>query len=210
MLIPFEKLVRKHNLNITGVLHCGASTGQEVGSYAKLGVKNMVFIEAIPDVYEKLKVNLSGYENALAVNACLSDENGKEVDFNISSNEGQSSSFLQFGTHKTAHPDVTFVDQIKLTTKRLDSLIEELNLNIHEFNFLNMDLQGAELLALRGLGDQLRYFKYAYLEVNKDELYKGCPMVEDLDMYLIGFGFRRVETSWAGNFGWGDALYLRK
>lgn len=210
MLIPFEKLVRKHNLNITGVLHCGASTGQEAGSYANLGVKNMVFIEAIPDVYEKLKVNLSGYENALAVNACLSDEDGKEVDFNISSNDGQSSSFLQFGTHKTAHPDVTFVDQIKLTTKRLDTLIEELNLNIHEFNFLNMDLQGAELLALRGLGDYLRYFKYAYLEVNKEELYKGCPHVEDLDMYLMGFGFRRAETSWAGNFGWGDALYLRK
>jgi FkbM family methyltransferase len=170
----------------------------------------MVFIEAIPDVYEKLKVNLSGYENAMAVNACLSDEDGKEVDFNISSNEGQSSSFLQFGTHKTAHPDVTFVDQIKLTTKRLDTLIDELNLNIHEFNFLNMDLQGAELLALRGLGDYLRYFKYAYLEVNEKELYKGCALVEDIDLYMLGFGFRRAETMMLKHWGWGDAIYLRK
>ncbi len=210
MLIPFEKLIRKHNLNITGVLHCGASTGQEAESYANLGVKNMVFIEAIPHVYEKLEAHISQYPGAWAVNACLSDVDDKEVTFNISSNEGQSSSFLQFGTHRQAHPDVRFVDHIQLKTKRLDTLIEEMNINIHEFNFLNMDLQGAELLALRGLGDYLKYFKYAYLEVNKEELYKGCPLVEDLDIYLIGFGFRRVETSWAGNFGWGDALYIRK
>lgn len=210
MLIPLEKLASKHRINITGVLHCGASTGQEAESYHKLGAKNMLFIEAIPEVFEKLEVHISQYPGARAINACISDEDEKEVAFNISSNEGQSSSFLEFGTHKTAHPDVHFIDQIQLKTKRLDTLIDEINLNIHEFNFLNMDLQGAELLALRGLGDYLKYFKYAYLEVNKEELYKGCPMVEDLDMYLIGFGFRRVETSWAGNFGWGDALYIRR
>ena len=154
--------------------------------------------------------HISQFAGARAVNACLSNVDDNEVTFNISSNEGQSSSFLEFGTHKTAHPDVSYIDQIQLKTKRLDTLIDEINLNVHEFNFLNMDLQGAELLALRGLGDYLKYFKYAYLEVNKEELYKGCPLVEDLDMYLIGFGFRRVETSWAGNFGWGDSFYIRK
>lgn len=210
MLIPLEKLINKHRLNITGVLHCGASTGQEAADYYRLGAKNMLFIEAIPDVYEKLERHIAKYPGARAINACLSDVDEKEVLFNIASNEGQSSSFLEFGTHKQAHPDVSFVDQIQLKTKRLDTLIEEINLNIHEFNFLNMDLQGAELLALRGLGEYLKYFKYAYMEVNKDELYKGCPMVEDLDMYLIGFGFRRAETSWAGNFGWGDAFYVKK
>lgn len=210
MLIPFQKLVAKHHLNITGVLHCGAHEGQEAEDYHKLGVSKMLFVEADPDTFEKLKGKIAKYENAIPVNACLSDVDGKTVDFKRTSNQGQSSSMLEMKTHKIAHPDVTVVDSIELQTKRLDSLIEELNLNIHEFNFLNMDLQGAELLALRGLGDYLKYFKYAYLEVNQRELYAGCPMVEDLDMYLIGFGFRRVETMWAGNFGWGDALYIRK
>jgi FkbM family methyltransferase len=210
MLIPFEKLISKHRINITGVLHCGASIGQEAESYAKLGVKNMVFVEADPDVYEKLKVNISKYPNAIPVNACLSDKDNEEVTFNLANNGGQSSSMLEFGTHTEAHPEVKFIGSIPLITKRLDSMIEELNLNIHEFNFLNMDLQGAELLALRGLGDYLKYFKYAYLEVNEREVYKHCAKVEDLDMYLIGFGFRRVETRWSGNHGWGDALYIRR
>jgi FkbM family methyltransferase len=210
MLIPFDRLIRKHHVNITGVLHCGASTGQEAKEYAKLGVENMVFIEADPDVYVKLKANVVNYPKAIPINALLSDTDNEEVQFNIANNGGQSSSMLQFGTHREAHPEVHFVGSIPLTTKRLDTLIGEFNLNVHEFNFLNMDLQGAELLALRGLGDQIRYFKYAYLEVNQREVYQKCPKVEDIDMYLIGYGFRRVETAWSGNHGWGDALYIRK
>lgn len=210
MLISFERLIRKHRVNITGVVHCGASIGQEVKEYAKLGVQNMVFIEADPDVYIELKHNLRDYPKAIPINACLSNEDGKEVVFNIANNGGQSSSILEFGTHSTAHPEVKFIDSITLTTKRLDTLIEEFNLNIHEFNFLNMDLQGAEMLALQGLGDYLKYFKYAYLEVNQREVYKHCAIVEDLDLYLLGHGFRRVETQWSGNHGWGDALYIRK
>lgn len=210
MLIPFERLISKHKVNITGVLHCGASIGQEAKEYAKLGVQNMVFIEADPDIYQKLKANVANYPNAIPINACLSDEDNKEVEFHLANNGGQSSSILEFGTHTTAHPEVKFVGSIQLTTKRLDTLIEEFNLNIHEFNFLNMDLQGAELLALRGLGDYLKYFKYAYLEVNEQEVYKHCAKVEELDMYLIGYGFRRVETRWSGNHGWGDAIYIRR
>jgi FkbM family methyltransferase len=210
MLIPFSRLISKHKVNITGVLHCGASIGQEAEEYAKLGVENMVFIEADPDVYIDLKSNIINYPKAIPINACLSDKDGEEVVFNIANNGGQSSSMLQFGTHTTAHPEVKFIGKKNLITKRLDTLIEEFNLNIHEFNFLNMDLQGAELLALRGLGEYLKYFKYAYLEVNQREVYEHCAKVEEIDMYLIGFGFRRVETQWSGNHGWGDAFFIRK
>lgn len=76
-------------------------------------------------------------------------------------------------------------------------------------DFLNMDIQGAELKALRGMGDILKQFKWAYLEVNKAELYKGCALVEDIDLYMLSYGFRRVETSWTGAM-WGDALYCHK
>jgi FkbM family methyltransferase len=210
MLIPFERLIRKHQVNITGVLHCGASTGQEASEYDKLGVKKMVFVEADPETYEKLKVNVSKYPEAIPVNACLSDTDNQEVNFYLTNNGRQSSSILEFGTHTIAHPEVKVTEVIKLTTKRLDTMLEELNINIHEFNFLNMDLQGAELLALKGLGDNLKYFKYLYLEVNQKEVYKKCPKVEELDIFLLGYHFRRVETQWSGNHGWGDALYIRK
>jgi hypothetical protein len=31
-----------------------------------------------------------------------------------------------------------------------------------------------------------------------------------MDDFLKTFGFVRVETSWAGQTGWGDAFYMRK
>ena len=45
-------------------------------------------------------------------------------------------------------------------------------------------------------------------EVNRDELYKGCVLVEELDTYLLQFRFKRVITGWAGDT-WGDALYIK-
>ena len=78
-----------------------------------------------------------------------------------------------------------------------------------KYDFLNIDLQGCERFALKGMGDILYNFKWAYLEVNAKEVYKGCALVGEIDEYLLGFGFKRVETKWCGNTGWGDALYIK-
>ncbi len=209
MLIPFDYLIKKYNCKPTGVLHIGANEGQEAEDYHKLGIEKMIFIEAIPEVCEKLRSNLSSYPKAVALNACVSDIDGQEVEFNISSNQGQSSSFLEFGTHAIHHDNVTWVDKVKMTTIRMDSLISTHTIKDNGYNFLNIDLQGAELLALKGMGDMLKNFDYAYIEVNKEELYKGCPMVEEIDEYLAKFGFTRVETKWT-NWNWGDAFYIKK
>lgn len=206
MLIPFETLFKKYNIQSKGILHVGASLGQEAQRYADLGIKKMIFIEAIPDVFLQLKSNISTFPDAVALNACVSDEDGVKVKFNIANNEGQSSSFLEFGTHIEQHPTVRFIDSIELETVRLDSLLKDMNLS--EIDFLVMDLQGAELLALKGMGDLLNKFKYAYLEVNRDELYVNGAKVEEIDIYLDNYGFKRKETKMLG-FGWGDALYIK-
>ncbi len=74
--------------------------------------------------------------------------------------------------------------------------------------FLNVDLQGAELLALKGMGDLLKHFDHAYIEVNERELYKGCPLVGEIDAFMAKAGFVRKETVMTKHF-WGDALYQR-
>jgi hypothetical protein len=58
------------------------------------------------------------------------------------------------------------------------------------------------------MGDLLKNFRYAYIEVNKAELYKGCPMIQEIDAYLADFGFRRVEVKWT-NWSWGDAFFIK-
>lgn len=206
MLMNLKSLAETYRIRPKGVLHVGAHFGQEAPYYREIGVERMIFVEALSHVFAQLEINIQPYPQATAIKACISNVDGEEVTFNISNNEGQSSSLLKFGTHKIAHPEVDFIGTETMITTRLDTLFADVPV---ECDLLNLDLQGAELLALEGMGAMLRDFKWLYIEVNKDHLYEGCPLIGELDVYLANFGFTRKETRWCGNFGWGDALYVR-
>ena len=208
-MISFNYLFQKHNIKASGVLHLGASVGQEMAMYRQFGMSPVVFVEAIPAVYEELKQNMIVYPEAVCINECISDKDGEEVVFNVSNNEAQSSSFLELGHHKVIHPTVHYVEQIKMKTKTVATIVHENNIDLGKINFLNADLQGVELLALKGMGSLILYFKYLYLEVNKRSTYIDCPHVDEIDEYVAEYGFRRVETgNWVADT-WTDALYER-
>ena len=45
-------------------------------------------------------------------------------------------------------------------------------------------------------------------EINKVHLYKNCVLVNELDEFLSGFGFKRVDQNWIGGT-WGDGFYIK-
>ena len=94
---------------------------------------------------------------------------------------------------------------LTITTKRIDSLIDKKNMP----SFINLDIQGVELKALKGLGSLISDVKYIYTEVNRLGVYKDCANVRDIDDFLTMQGFRRATTRWQWLEGWGDALYVR-
>jgi FkbM family methyltransferase len=203
MLIPLHTLVKKYNIIFKGILHVGAHECEELNDYERyLPRSQILWIDALPD---KVALSKKRYPNLLIENAVVSDviEN---VKFNVSNN-GQSSSILEFGLHSTFHPHVTYVSSFEVETKLLKSIICNYNIN---YNFLNFDIQGAELKALKGMEEYLDKVDYIYTEVNSDYVYKGCALITELDEYLIKFGLHRVETQWCENFRWGDAFYIRK
>lgn len=208
MLIDFNKLWPKYNIVPKGVLHIGSSTGQETEHYINLGVRDICYIEALPDVYKGLKEHVKKFPGKFTcINACISELDGAEVIFNKTNNEGQSSSMLEFGTHSKEHPSVKVIEKIRLKTSRAGTIYKDLGL--YHYEFLNIDLQGSELIALKSLGVFLSNFKWLYLEVNQKELYKGCPLIGDIENYIDQFGFKIVETKWT-NHGWGDCLAIKK
>lgn len=208
MLIPFQDLFRRHTIKPAGVLHLGANTGQEAGDYNAMGIRKVIWVEADPTLFPKLVAHVSPYGHR-ALKACVSDKDGDRRPFHIANNKGQSSSLLELGTHKQAHPEVKYVGDIEMSTIRVDSLLRKHGFVLDPWWFLNADLQGAELMALRGMEGLLKNFSHLYLEVNEKPLYVGCPLVGDLDGFLKPHGFRRVETKMSGNHGWGDALYSK-
>jgi len=198
-----EALLSNH-ITITGSLHLGAHDCEELPFYEKLGLQrnDIVWVDAIPS---KVKNAIQkGIPNVY--NAVVTDCDDKEVLFNISNN-GQSSSVLEFGTHSKEHPWVKYVGQIKQKSVTIDTFFARNNLDASKYNFWNFDIQGAELMALKGAINSIRHVKALYLEVNERELYKNCGLITDVDEFLSKHNFKRVLTNMTIH-GWGDALYI--
>ena len=202
MLIPLHDLVKKYNINFKGILHVGAHECEELKDYeVYLSRSQILWIEALPGKVEYCK---QLYPNVLIENAIVSDVI-ETVRFNVSNN-GQSSSMLDFGLHSTFHPQVKYITCFEAETKLLNNILPNYNIS---FNFLNFDIQGAELKGLKGMEEYLPKVEYIYIEVNSDYVYKDCALVSELDEYLSKFGLERVETKWCGDFRWGDAFYIK-
>lgn len=211
MLIPLSSILQKHNLQPKGILHVGAWDGMEMDDYAANGITNVIFIEAQKSIFPTLLGRIAPYPNVKAFNHCVSDR-FENVKFNITNN-GQSSSVFELGTHADVHPEVVVTEQIEMRTTTLSEIFLKENLNFGDYDFVNMDIQGAELKAIKGMGMLIHRVNAFYLEVNEKELYKGCALIGEVDEYLSRFGFERVETKWASQdnvLGWGDALYIKK
>lgn len=204
MLIPFQTLIDQYQCRPKGVLHCGANIGEEAEAYKNAGAEKVVWVEANPEIYKTLCSNIEKYPNHVALNHCISDRNDQEVTFHIANNGGQSSSFLEFGTHARNHPTVKYIDHIQLKTKRLDSM----DIDFEGLDFFAADLQGVELFALKGLGENLKQFKWVYLEVNREQVYLGNALVGEIDQYLKGFGLRPRAEKWT-SASWGDKFYSK-
>ena len=58
MLIPYNKIVEKYNLNIKTVLHIGAHKAEEHDDYFNNGCEEVVWVEANPKLCSFYKIVL--------------------------------------------------------------------------------------------------------------------------------------------------------
>ena len=201
MLIPLHDLVHKYKINFKGILHVGAHECEELNDYETyISRDRILWIEAIPN---KVAVCKNRYSNLNIEQAVVSDK-VETILFKVANN-GQSSSILDFGLHSHYHPHVHYIGAFNCETKLLRDILPKYNI---DYNFLNLDIQGAELKALKGMEEYLPQVDYIYTEVNSDYVYKDCSLITELDDYLNQFGLVRVETKWT-DCKWGDAFYMR-
>lgn len=205
MLISPNTLSKVFKVNPNRILHVGAHLGEESQDYgnAGWGTSGIDWIEVQPDLVKALTTKFENSNNNV-IHAAVWSTTGIEMEFKSMTNS-QSSSLYDLGKHAQFYPDIQLKETYKVITKRIDGLFT----NKEEFDFVNLDLQGAELEAIKGMGVLLQHVKWIYCEVNWVELYRGCALIGDLDKYLEQNGFKRVATYREPFVGWGDALYIR-
>jgi FkbM family methyltransferase len=190
---PLEKyygdFIDQANLDLVsqsrGVLHIGAHLGQESEDYAIRG-KPVIWVEADPLTFLELNENLSKHKNQYAFNIVLGDEK-REIDFFRASNGKASSSVFSF-SKENSFKNVTTSEVLRLTMSRLDA-----NFTADElggFDHWVIDVQGAELLVLKGAGQLLSICRTLFVECSKSEYYNGGVQWNELQNYLKDEGFR--------------------
>lgn len=203
MLINLENLVQKYDLKITGVIHVGAHFGQENQVYNNLGIEKRIFFEPLSKSFEVLKNNIG--ENYSLYQMALGNENKKVSMYVEHANSGQSSSILKPEKHLEQYPHIQFVDSEEVTMSRLD----DMGLDLKDYNFIMIDVQGYELEVFKGASNTLNNIDYIMSEINRDELYENCAKINELIDFLKPYGFELVEESWDGGT-WGDGFFIKR
>lgn len=174
--------------NSSGILHLGAHRGLEAEVYNWFG-KKVIWVEALPQLYNELLDNLMFLSNQKAYQAVLSNEDNKKIDFYISNYDGACSSIFKF-TENIKNSDMwsnrnhKMINSIKLKTTKLDTLLKINNIDPKEYNHWIIDLQGAELLALKGAENSIKFCKSIYIEVSKKKFYEEGVIWEELKDWL--------------------------
>lgn len=206
---------------VNGIIHVGASEGQERDLYNNYSL-NVLWIEPIPQIYQKLQNNIQNYSKQIGLNYLVTDKDDQEYDFYISNNNGESSSILELNLHKKTWPGVKYIDKIRLKSKTLPTIIKENNIDLDNYEAMILDTQGSELLILKSSVEILHKMKYVSLEVADFDSYKDCCKLNEVDEFFNNIGFKRIDLkkwSWGKEYqflwqedkdrNYYDATYMR-
>lgn len=186
---------RKHFV----VFDVGANDAGSGIAYARAFPRAVVHLfEAHPAVaaVARKRIAAAGLEHRAFLHEwAVSDVRGTAA-FHVSSELGagdwrvevsDSSSLLEPTGHKEHFANVAFSNILHVPTRRLDEEIRSGELP--QPDFLHLDVQGAELMVLSGLGECLAGVRVIWLEVGHVELYAGQPLAADVQQVLKAAGF---------------------
>lgn len=220
----YDSLLLANNVPIEGVIHLGASWGQEVWLYTVLGFRRALMVEPLRQHFARLSAScseMSGYTRAEhelvgagakppiefhCVNCAVSNRSGTSTFYATALPQ---SSSLTRPVIRPANGSFDY-EEIQVDVRTLDDLMRTLpeGWSVKDFTYLRMNIQNAELLALQGGEQVLRQVLGIFLEVNVDTRYEDQPRKEDFDRLLAKFGFEC--TFGMAHDGVGNLFYRRR
>ena len=190
----------------------GACDGLSSIIYAKLFPNAFIYaFEMIQNNCEAMSANFKEYGidgRTHIFNRALADKRGKHTYYRSSgavSDWPYSSSLLAPKKHLQEHKWCVFSDG-EIQVCRIDDLpINQIDFAI---DFAHMDVQGAEMMVLRGGKRAFEKTRAFWVEVANIELYKNQPLKHDITKWFFGRGFKCLKDTCV-NKKYGDMLFVR-
>lgn len=189
------------------VVEAGAHAGMDTRRMSAMWPQGVVHaFEPVPALFARLTANTSRCTNVVCHPVAIGSVVGRGT-LNVSSGGSDgSSSLLRPTGHLDVHPDVRFEERIDVEVVTLDEWARRSN--VTTVDFLWLDLQGAELAALRGAERLLSAVGAIHTEVSLIETYDGAPRYPLLKSWLGDRGFR-VEKEALPWPDMGNVLFVR-
>ena len=193
----FERL----NVHIKGIIHVGMWDFVEYGCYTKLVGNNVIGIEANPQVYKDMAKPVADKWGFKCFNEFLSDKDKEVRDFYFA---GEGSSLYK------GQPQWNKNVSIKVQTKTLATVIEENEIDMNGYDFLNIDAEGAEFDVLKGFEKYLDYINVIDLETSYDDRHRSGADHNTIVQWLSerGFELKEMSSSYQSQ-NWGDSVFAR-
>lgn len=195
---------------INTIIEIGARDCAETIAFSKYfpDAKILTF-ECNPYTLKICRERVEDNKNIHLVEKAIGDYTG-EIDFfssiptqNHEWNPGASS------IYKVNRNLVTDIQQQKVTvpiTTLKEILLEH---KISSVDLLWMDIQGAELSALKGAGEYLNTIALIHSEVEFMNMYEGQPLFKDIELFLQENGFTLLTFTSMGKHS-ADAVFVNK
>jgi FkbM family methyltransferase len=183
-----------------GVIHVGGHHGEEAAYYAERGALTVVWIEAEPDAFEVLTRVTAAFPGQHCIRALAGDQDGEERAFY----RHRFGSGAKRGYCSTLpwNPDVVAGDPVLSRLQTFDvstmhavtvaTALREHGFAPERFQYLSVNVQGAELLVLRGLREFLEPLRWIFCDGEDPGAvrYQGAPTLTDVEAWLGPHGFR--------------------
>lgn len=198
-----EKYLKNVN-NITGIIQVGANTGQELPVFKKY-TNNIILIEPLQQLCNVLTA-ICPECMVVPYAVGLEDTN---LDYYLSSNNGESSSLLKPKNHTIVYPGITFRNMGKVPVRKVDTLIEQYGDKFNTCNVLMSDTQGYDLEVVKSFGTKITQFELIYLEFINNGLYEDeTNNIPSISEYLNQFNYTLFEIDGDVN-GSGNVVYYK-
>ena len=183
-----------------GVIHVGGHHGEEAAYYDAHGARTVAWIEAEPDAFEVLERRVAHLRGHHCIQALAADRDGEERTFYRHRFPGGHKrgfcSTLPWDAGAVARdPLLSRLETFDVRSMRavtVASALRERRLAPAEFQYLSLNVQGAELLVLRGMGEYLQPIRWIFCDGEPEgaSRYAGAPTTDDVREWLRPRGFQ--------------------
>ena len=203
------------------ILDIGACEAEDSIRYSHLFPMAKIFaFEPVPENVKKAEQNILHYneKNITIVPVALCDVDGETKIYlsegrpKSTSEEGtwdygnKSSSILPPEKVTEVHEWLRFKKEISVKSITLKNFFIEKEINI--IDFVHLDVQGAELLVLKGAGEYLKNIKAIWLEVEEIPYYKNQPLKKEIETFMKSNKFIKIKEKLTNLTG--DQLYINR